>query len=195
MLIFAESIDILTSFTRQLSNTFPISDLGEACWILNMEITCNQNDRTISISQERYIKTILERYGMLECHPIATPMVAGLKLQKLDEAESDTSEYQKRLGSLMYAMLGTHPELAHPIAILSQHSTSPGPTHFAALNRVFRYLCGASDMKLIYRSKPDHLELSRYVDADWTNNINDHRSVGGHVFLLAGGAISWSAQK
>jgi hypothetical protein len=52
MLIFAESIDILTSFKRQLSNTFPISDLGEARWILNMEIIRNQNNRTISISQE-----------------------------------------------------------------------------------------------------------------------------------------------
>jgi hypothetical protein len=120
MLIFAESIDILTSFKRQLSNTFPISDLSEARWILNMEIIRNRNDRTMSISQERYVETILEHYGMSECHLVATPMVAGLKLQKLDEAESDTSEYQKRLGSLMYAMLGTHPKLAHPtIAILS----------------------------------------------------------------------------
>jgi hypothetical protein len=95
MLIFAESINILTSFKRQLSNTFPISDLSKARWILNMEIIRNRNDHTISISQERYVETILERYGMSECHPVATPMVAGLKLQKLDEAESDTSEYQK----------------------------------------------------------------------------------------------------
>jgi hypothetical protein len=80
-------------------------------------------------------------------------MVARLKLQKLDEAELDTSEYQKRLGSLMYAILGTHPKLAHPIVILSQHSTMPGPTHFAALNHVFCYLRGVSDMKLIYCSK------------------------------------------
>jgi hypothetical protein len=47
---------------------------------------------------------------------------------KLDEAESDTSEYQKRLGSLMYAMLGTHPELAHPIAILRQCQVQLNPT-------------------------------------------------------------------
>jgi hypothetical protein len=50
-------------------------------------------------------------------------------------------------------------------------------------------------MKLIYCGKPNHLELSGYVDADWANDINDRRSVGGHVFLLTGGAISWSAQK
>jgi hypothetical protein len=122
-------------------------------------------------------------------------MVAGLKLQKSDEAETDVSEYQKRLGSLMYAMLGTHPELAHPITILSQHSTTPGPPHFATLNHVFHYLCGVSNMNITYRGKLDYLELSGYVDADWANNINDCRSVGGHVFLLAGGAISWSTQK
>jgi hypothetical protein len=195
MLIFTESIDILTSFKRELSNTSPISDLSEACWILNMEIICDQNDQTISISQERYVETILECHGMSECHPVTTPMVARLKLQKLDEAETDTSKYQKQLGSLMYAMLGTHPELAHPIAILSQHSTAPGLSHFAALNCVFHHLHGVSNMKLIYCGKPDHLELSGYIDANWANDINDHHSVGGHIFLLAGGAISWSAQK
>jgi hypothetical protein len=113
----------------------------------------------------------------------------------LDEAETDTSEYQKRLGSLMYAMLGTHPELAHLIAILSQHSTTPSLSHFAALNCIFRYLSGVSNIKLIYRGKPDYLELSGYVDTDWANDINDRCSVGGHIFLLAGGAISWSTQR
>jgi hypothetical protein len=52
-------------------------------------------------------------------------------------------------------------------AILSQHSTTPGPSHFAALNCIFHYLCGVSDMKLIYCGKPDPLELSGYVNADW----------------------------
>jgi hypothetical protein len=67
-------------------------------------------------------------------------MVAGLKLQKLDKTEMDISKYQKRLGSLMYAMMGTHPKLTHPITILSQHSITPGPTHFTTLNCVFCYL-------------------------------------------------------
>jgi hypothetical protein len=95
MMIFAESIDILTSFKWELSNTSPISDLSEARWILNMEIIHDRNNCMISISPERYVKTILEHHGMLECHSVATPMVPGLKLQKLDEAKMDTSEYQK----------------------------------------------------------------------------------------------------
>jgi hypothetical protein len=85
MLIFAKSIETVISFKRELANIFPISDLGEARWILNMEIIRDRNDRSITISQERYIETILEHHGMSECHPVATPMVAGLKLQKLEE--------------------------------------------------------------------------------------------------------------
>jgi hypothetical protein len=50
-------------------------------------------------------------------------------------------------------------------------------------------------MKLIYHSNPNCLTLSKYIDADWANDINDCHSVGGHVCLLGGGAISWSAQK
>jgi hypothetical protein len=50
-------------------------------------------------------------------------------------------------------------------------------------------------MKLTYCSTPDHLILSGYIDADWANDINNRCSVGGHIFLLSGGAISWSSQK
>jgi hypothetical protein len=39
------------------------------------------------------------------------------------------------------------------------------------------------------------LSLVGYTDADWANNINDHCSIGGHIFILGGTAISWSTQK
>jgi hypothetical protein len=56
-------------------------------------------------------------------------------------------------------------------------------------------LLGRDGIQQIYHGKPDHLELSGYVDTDWANDINDRHSVGGYIFLLTGGAISWSAQK
>ena len=122
-------------------------------------------------------------------------MVTGLKLTKLEEAEVDPWEYQSRLGALMYGMLGTHPELAYPVAILSQHAATPGSQHLAALHRVFRYLRNVSNMKLVFGGDSTPLTLSGFLDADWANDINDRRSVGGYVFLLAGAAISWSSQK
>jgi hypothetical protein len=160
-----------------------------------MEIIRDRNARTITLSQEQYIETILDRHGMSTCNPVATPTVVGQKLVKLEEAEVDIWEYQSSLGALMYAMLGTHPELAHCVAILSQHSKTPGREHLTALKRVFQYLCQTSATKLMYKGTPTALTLVGYTDADWANDINDHRSISGHVFILGGAAISWSARK
>ena len=82
-------------------------DLGEIHWILNMEVTCNCQRQTISLSQSQYIENILERHGMVKCKPVSTPMGANLKLEKLDTAEVDTTEYQQLIGSLMYGSIGT----------------------------------------------------------------------------------------
>jgi hypothetical protein len=134
MLLFCKLISTIISFKDQLATIFPTTDLVEARWILNMEIIRNQKDRTITLLQERYAESILERHGMSKCHPVATPMVTGLKLTKLDQAEVDPWEYQSCLCVLMYAMLGTHPELVYPVAILSQHAATPGHEHLAALH-------------------------------------------------------------
>jgi hypothetical protein len=57
------------------------------------------------LSQQCYVETILDRHGMSSCRPIATPMVVGLKLAKLEEPEVDVWEYQSHLGTLMYAVM------------------------------------------------------------------------------------------
>jgi hypothetical protein len=132
---------------------------------------------------------------MSKCHPVATHMVTGLKLMKLNQAEVDPWEYQSHLGALMYAMLGTHPELAYPVAILSQHAATPGHEHLTALHRVFCYLQKVSNINLSFWGDSNHLRLSHYLDADWVNDINDCHSVDGYIFLLAGVAVSWSLQK
>ena len=140
MLLFAKLTSVIISFKEQLAKMFPTTDLGEARWILNMEIVRDRKARTITISQQHYVETILDRHGMSDCQPVAAPMTIGLKLTKLTEPEVDVWDYQSRLSTLMYTMLGTHPEFAFAIAILSQHSATPGKAHLAALNRVFHYL-------------------------------------------------------
>jgi hypothetical protein len=124
-----------------------------------------------------------------------TPTVVGQKLVKLEQDKVDIWEYQSSLGALMYAMLGTHPELAHCVTILSQHSMMPGREHLTALKHVFRYLRQTSATKLMYKGTPTALTLVGYTDADWANDINDRHSISGHDFILGGAAISWSARK
>jgi hypothetical protein len=102
----------------------------------------------------------------------------------------------------MYAMLGTRPDIAFAVASLSQFSSNPGQTHWAAVKHVLRYLRGTIDYKLTYGSTP-HADttgsqlpaLHGFCDSDWGADRDDRRSVTGYVFMLGGGAVSWQSKK
>ena len=63
---------------------------------------------------------------MANCKPATTPMEANLKLEKLEAAEVDITEYQRLIGSLMYRSIGTRFNIAHDVGVLSHHSHTPG---------------------------------------------------------------------
>jgi Reverse transcriptase (RNA-dependent DNA polymerase) len=173
MLMFVNSLHHIKELKKQLASHFELTDLGEVRWILNMEIFRDRKRRTISLSQQQYVETILERHGMSECRPVSTPVATNTKLDKLEEAEVDTLQYQSQLGAVMYAMLGTRPDLAFAVQMLSQHAATPGEPHMGALKRVFRYLRKCTNTRLTFSGKDDSPELIGYVDADWANDSSD----------------------
>ena len=105
--------------------------------------------------------------------------------------------YQSAVGAIMYAMLGSRPDIAYAISVLSQFNSNPAPQHWTAIKRVLRYLNGTKDYKLVYGGRSNNVNptLLGYCDADWASNIDDRRSMTGYVFTLAGGAISWQTKK
>jgi hypothetical protein len=111
--------------------------------------------------------------------------------------------YQSAIGAIMYAMLGTRPDIAFAVTCLSQFCSNPGMTHWQAVKRLLRYLQGSLDTRLTYSGPVGELScippigstLVGYCDADWASDLNDRRSISGYVFLLAGGAVSWQSKK
>ncbi|GJS88974.1 zinc finger, CCHC-type containing protein [Tanacetum coccineum] len=95
------------------------------------------------------------------------------------------------IGCLMYAMISTRPDIAFAVGKLSMYN--PSALHWQALGRVFQYLKGTKDYGLTYSGYPSVIE--GYSDASWINNMEDHSSTSGWVFLLGGGAISWASKK
>jgi hypothetical protein len=69
---------------------------------------------------------------------------------------------------------------------------NPGRIHWEAVKRVFRYLLGTKDWKLVYGATDGGLE--GYTDADGSSQEHRH-AISGYVFLINGGAISWSSKK
>jgi len=85
---------------------------------------------------------------MADCKPAKTPMAANQQLPTLTEAEVDITDYQRCIGSLMYLMICTRPDIAYSVGVLSRHVACPGKTHMQAVKRIFRYLRGTSHYKL-----------------------------------------------
>ena len=172
-----------------------MTDLGEARWILGMEIIRDRGKRTLKLSQRQYVTGILTRFGFENARPASTPMAANQKLTKSSAPEMDAKRYQSALGSLMYAMLGTRPDFAYAVGALSRHAANPTPEHWSAVARVYKYLRGTTDMRLVYRGTTRDEELFAYVDADYASDPSDRVSITGHAFMIAGGAVSWQSKK
>ncbi len=154
-----------------------------------MDRNCEKG--TISLSQENFIREILECHGMSNSCPISTPALANKHLVKLKSPEISAKSYQHALSALMYPMLGTHPDLGYAIAALGHHAANPGPDHQHALKCVFRYLKATSNQQLVFGcGTVNSSTLLSYAKSDWATDINDHKLMLGYVFTLAGTAVS-----
>jgi hypothetical protein len=103
-----------------------------------------------------------------------------------------TKPYREAVGSLMYASLGTQPDITYAVGILSRFIQNPGLPHWHAVKRVFAYLAGTKDLWLTFGTSL--MELEGYSDADGSMH-KDRKAISGYAFLLDRGTISWSLKK
>ena len=98
-----------------------MKDMGKASFILGIRIRCDREKGLLAIDQSTYIRKFLHEYGMENSHPIATPIDGYHSLSPSGATEERTSqrEYQKKIGSIMYAMVGTRPDIAYTVGKLS----------------------------------------------------------------------------
>jgi hypothetical protein len=211
ILLISNSLPYINKMKQELSKIFEMKDLGEAKYVIGIQIERDHEKGTISICQSEYVANILARFGMSDCHPVSTPLSISSKLTKSDcpstpkeKLEMQRIPYQSAVGAIMYAMLCTRPDIAYAIVALSQFSSNPGQAHWIALKHLFRYLRGTIDYKITYSkhdAAADHNNSNQqqsiygYCDADWGSDIDDRRSITGYCFMLANGAISWQSKK
>ncbi|RVX02180.1 Retrovirus-related Pol polyprotein from transposon TNT 1-94 [Vitis vinifera] len=131
ILLIGNCISMLTSVKDWLSQRFDMKDLGEAAHILGIKLMRNRKKRMIGLSQALYIDTILNRFNMQGSKKGFLPFRHGIVLSKdqspktLEEIESmKTVPYASAVGSLMYAMLCTRPDICFAVGMDSRKSTS-----------------------------------------------------------------------
>jgi phosphoribosyl-AMP cyclohydrolase len=106
--------------------------------------------------------------------------------------------YASAVGSLMYEMVCTRPDIAHAMGVLRRYMLKPGKENWTTVKKVFRYLHGTTSYGLCYqgRSGLDRVvDIHSFVDAYWDGDLDCRRSTSGYVFNLFGGAISWMSKR
>ncbi|GJY28664.1 retrovirus-related pol polyprotein from transposon TNT 1-94 [Tanacetum coccineum] len=120
-----------------------------------------------------------------ECN---TPFETSVKLEVNSGRAVAQLEYASVIGSLMYAMHCTRPDIAFAVSKLSQYTSNPSLEHWDAVSRVLGYLKRTCALQLTYTSYPGVLE--GYSDSSWINHSGDSKSTSGWIYTLAGGAVS-----
>ncbi|GBE89144.1 hypothetical protein SCP_1501500 [Sparassis crispa] len=204
LLIFTNDCALMDQLKRELRNMFEVTDLGEPQKIVGIEIERDRSKRTIKISQTKYIESILHKNGLTNANTVGMPLDPNTVLEK-EEPETDDecdrdNGYASLIGSLMYAAIATRPDIAHAVQRLSSFTANPGMAHWTAAKRVLRYLSGMRELGIIYGPiadvKPEDQSIFvGYSDADYANDIRDHKSISGYIFKLGNGTITWSSKK
>ena len=202
MLIASKNKNEIQNVKRLLGSEFEMKDMGPAKKILGMKITRDMKQGVLFVSQCDYLRKLVAKFGMSEAKAVQTPLAAHFKLSaqmspKTEEerASMERVPYASAVGSLMYAMVCTRPDLAYAASLVSRFMANPGREHWEATKWVLRFVKGTSDVGLLYKRVDEgEAKLRGFVDADFAGDLDKRRSLTGYVFTLFGCAVSWKAQ-
>ncbi|KAH9670700.1 hypothetical protein KPL70_017080 [Citrus sinensis] len=173
--LYVHQMDVKTAFLN--------GDLDE-------EIYMEQPEGFVLPGNEKKMKVLGEVDTILEAN---TPYDSSIKLLENSGRVVAQLEYASAIGSLMYAMHCTRPDIAFAVCKMSRFTSNPSVEHWKAIGRILGYLKKTINLGLFYNDYPEVLE--GYSDASWVTNTRDNKSTSGWIFTIAGGAVSWASKK
>ena len=143
MLIADRHMAEISALKSKMAKVFDIKDMGEASHILG--IRRDRSKKLLYLSQEEYIDKVLLHFNMDRGKTLSTPLLSYVKLSKLDcpqsdeqKAEMDKVPYASAIGSLMYAMIATHPDIAFAVGVVSRYISNLSKKHWEAVKGIMR---------------------------------------------------------
>ncbi|GJU55167.1 putative RNA-directed DNA polymerase [Tanacetum coccineum] len=192
IIIMGNHIPSLQSVKDYLGKCFAMKDLGEAAFILGIKIYRDRSKRLIRLCQNAYMDKILKRYKMDNSKRGHIPMQERLDLNKSQGAQTPKEvnrmknvPYASAVGSIMYAVRCTRPDVAFAQNMTSRFQQNPGEPHWTAVKNILKYLRNTKDMFLVYGGNPStKLRVECYCDAGFETDRDDTKSQTGYVFIL-----------
>ena len=173
VIIWVDDILIASNYAVTLMNVkgnlgkrFQMKDMGKLSWFLGIEFICEGG--VIKMNQTKYIERLLSKFRMENCKPRSTPCeINSHKVGEENSVPTDNRLYREIIGSLVYIMTATRPDLCYRVMKLSQYLSAPTMSHINTAKHVLRYLKGTANRSLIFRKADQPLHLVGSCDANW----------------------------
>jgi hypothetical protein len=198
LLIVGPHMEQINKLKQSLSNRFKMTDLGPCNYYLGLTIRRDRTNKAVYLGQRAYIERFLTTHNIWNnVNTKAIPMDPSLKLVPANDGYRASNDfkttYQSMVGSLMYAILGTRPDIAFAVSVVSRYASNPDNSHLKAVKDIFRYLRGTINFELCFQGTLE--SLTGYTDASWGDDTSTRRSTSGYTFNLGSGAITWSSKR
>lgn len=194
ILIASNDFKFLDVLKSKLTTTFKVRRLSDNLNFLGIRISRDINEKIIKLDQILSIENLIKRFKLESCKSHKTPIEKNLNLKRnLDNNLNTKLPYKELLGSLMYIMMGTRPDICFSVGYFGRFQDCATDEHFKHLLRVLKYLKTTIDYKLCFEHSNNVFE--GFADSDFANDAIDRKSVSGCCFKLFNNLISWTSKK
>jgi hypothetical protein len=203
ILLCTNSLSKMCEVENKLRSEFEITCLGEPKRFLGIEIERNRQAKTIKLHQGKFVRSIIERFGLSNAKSVNSPMLSCDAVRKVKDEEVDSNDgevgederpqFRQAIGALLYLANGTRPDITYAVNILSRRQSVSTLSDWKQVKRVMRYLRGVPDLGLVFRGKGEGITC--YPDASFGLNDPLGRSTSGFVIKLFGDTVMWRTKK
>ena len=175
-----------------MKKEFETSMVGELTFFLGLQVKQKKED--IFISQEKYARNIVKKFGLDSKKHASIPMSSSTKLN-VDSSGVEVSPtlYRSTIGSLLY-LTTSRSDIAFSVGVCARYQATLKESRLTAVKRIIRYINGTTDYGLWY-SKDSNACLVGYSNADWAGSVDDRKSTSGGSFYLGNNLVSWISKK
>jgi Reverse transcriptase (RNA-dependent DNA polymerase)./Integrase core domain. len=214
-LLIGPDIHYIQRLKKSLNKVYALDDRGPAAYFLGVQIVRDRPKRLLWIHQSQYIDEMLKTFGLEDSRFIGIPLQPGLLNNASGKpvTPSEIKLLQRIIGTVMYLMLLTRPDISFAVQWISRHLTTATTTHINAAKNLLRYLGGTRNLAICYGgsaksvSIPERLKdtpvakaskglkLIGFSDSDFAGDREESKSTYGYLFILAGGPITWKCKR
>ena len=202
-LVAGNSMDSIDDIVHYLNRKFEITAVPADLFV-GIVITRDRPNNRIYLSIPQFIEKTLTKFRLSDAHPLSLPVLKGSPRLSSYSSPSTPAElttmadipFREVVGCIMYAALTVRIDIAFIAGQLAQHCQNPGMDHWKAAQRVLKYLASTRNHGLCFGGNvPSDNTLIGYSDADYAGDPDTRRSTSGYVFILNGGAVTWSSRR